>query len=613
MFCFMVHKAKKQQLFWRRSVRERMQKQAERALASSKRRSTGIPQGALASSPVNDGNRFILPDGAAAASCISAKRSRDSSEVESGPSVSNKKSRIGSSINPIPANSSLATIKVPRFIKFVLVKNNVEHSEAIRRLADAMRYITDYYTLSPEESMLELKASGLFDKSYLHSFSFSGTKDKRGVTAQCCCLEVLPSWINKKAAPLTIGSSILNSLSEEYKRYIRIAEAAARCLLRVDCKGVSLFEYGQREGIHVGNLSYTHTGCNLGEHWGNRFDIVIRNLSPTRTEIIPLDKELGGCLLCTLRNSVLPSLDNENGFPNFFGTQRFGLVPDQHVEIESPVQIVSDVTDRTHLDTSSLMDFEENCVEDNESILTCSVMPLAPRIGKHLIQLNFRCAAHSIILGNDYLYDQEVNMVTEVGHFYCVMCSQLKDETSESISKKRLAVKKARECYARGGKPSTVLKLLPSYLTKEKWLLQGLIRHCGDKNALESATYGRRCTLCGRVGAFDEIKATTSMGGEQDDYMRAIETIPHSVRTLWVHAYGSWLWNKVADYRIFHCLAGSPRSSLLGGDLVRNPKDGTVHRYAVDLPTDGVKCDLSSLLLPLFGSNVIFPGGETGQ
>lgn len=501
------------------------------------------------------------------------------------------------------ADSSLYLLKLPRFIKFALIKKNIEQAEATRLLSDTMRKIVEHYDLAPGESIGDLFSSGLLDKSSVHALSVSGTKDKRGITSQWCCLEVLPSWINKALSLDQKSACVIESLSNDQRRYVRILEAAAACILNVNTGNLG------HDGIRVGDIEYSHSGLNLGQHWGNRFEIVIRNVVLSSSK--QMDKST--CLVCNIRSGILESLENRKGFPNYFGSQRFGLVPNYCTDAP-----VSEEEKKEHSDNLIAESGVTEPIFCDES--TTNRIPTGPQIGKYLIQCDFRSAVHCILLGNEYHFDPTTNTVVELGSWVCDSCVNLgKICTTELRNKKAMAVRLAREKYADGAAPSLVAKMLPGHMTKEKWLLQGLVRYCGDNNGLIGSLRTKQCISCQlKSGLFEKIdsnpKKSPGSLSTENDYQRAIEAVPYAARTIWIHAYGSWLWNKVAEYRLFNLVESAelPRTNCQFGDLVFDT-DQKANRIQKKISQIDSNTSISSVVLPLMGSSVMFPGGDTGR
>ena len=64
-----------------------------------------------------------------------------------------------------------------------------------------------------------------------------------------------------------------------------------------------------------------------------------------------------------------------------------------------------------------------------------------------------------------------------------------------------------------------------------------------------------------------EAKVLKHLCGKETDYLGAISTIPRVTRLMYVHAVQSFVWNKLASYRV-----GLSQTELLVGDLVRAAK-----------------------------------------
>ena len=80
---------------------------------------------------------------------------------------------------------------------------------------------------------------------------------------------------------------------------------------------------GRPEKINLGTFHYTDSPLRLGDLWGNRFHITLRNVLPASSE-------------CTDVLDFLPSAIKEienHGFVNYFGEQRFGI---EHAVVNAP-------------------------------------------------------------------------------------------------------------------------------------------------------------------------------------------------------------------------------------------------------------------------------------
>ncbi len=158
----------------------------------------------------------------------------------------------------------------PSFVHFVMEKTGIEQTDAIERL---------------------LKATQLASHHITHSdISFCGTKDKRGITLQQCCIR----------CPLNNpGESKENGVS---------------LVVRNLCKAQTNRQL-INAGIRIGNISLKSSPLRLGGSAGNMFTIVFRGVRILDDAHVGnlenASEKLKGSFL-TLQNS---------GFVNFFGTQ----------------------------------------------------------------------------------------------------------------------------------------------------------------------------------------------------------------------------------------------------------------------------------------------------
>lgn len=76
-------------------------------------------------------------------------------------------------------------------------------------------------------------------------------------------------------------------------------------------------------GLSVGNFSFSSTGLNLGDLWGNRFDIVVRGLK-IRENIVDANVESTDSAETVVSTSLRDWATVNFRFINYFGRQRFG-------------------------------------------------------------------------------------------------------------------------------------------------------------------------------------------------------------------------------------------------------------------------------------------------
>ena len=87
------------------------------------------------------------------------------------------------------------------------------------------------------------------------------------------------------------------------------------------------------------------------------------------------------------------------------------------------------------------------------------------------------------------------------------------------------------------------------------------------------------------------------------DPLEAVRTVPHNTRTFWVHAYQSFVWNKIATERI-----SNHGIEPIEGDLYQ--QDGESNVCVV---TDPSTVSISQVVLPLPGYTIQYPKNAIGD
>jgi tRNA(Glu) U13 pseudouridine synthase TruD len=271
-------------------------------------------------------------------------------------------------------------------------------------------------------------------------------------------------------------------------------------------------------------------------------------------------------------------------------------------------------------------------------------LPVGPRIGKALILGDWINAVHALVLGDrfDHFASQGAQQDEEEGGD----ADSSHAPAEQGVQVKMSGLERARRLYASGAHPSDVLRWVPSTMVRERWVLQGLVRH--NRNLFQrskSETDGKplACSCCSCCGISPENNgADTTRLRECDvqvSHRRAIETVPYGARLIWVHAYQSWLWNAVASHRLFRSgsmqpgeprlgdlldlqlLSPAQRSLLSDHHLVGNKCSGNNTRSVVeidDLVLEALSAMntskvCSAITLPLIGTHVAFPSNESGR
>lgn len=150
--------------------------------------------------------------------------------------------------------------------------------------------------INPEGNILEIGKSGNFTREQISGEYLHFTLQKR-------------NWDNILAI-----KEISKRLGISYKRFGFAGTKDKRALTtqRVsvrDVSGENLKKVNIND-ITIGNFEYGNEGINLGDLWGNRFAITIRDLK--------CDREILEVRIKAIMGEIA------SGVPNFFGVQRFG-------------------------------------------------------------------------------------------------------------------------------------------------------------------------------------------------------------------------------------------------------------------------------------------------
>ncbi|DAZ94784.1 TPA: hypothetical protein N0F65_002397 [Lagenidium giganteum] len=132
----------------------------------------------------------------------------------------------------------------------------------------------------------------------------------------------------------------------------------------------------------------------------------------------------------------------------------------------------------------------------------------------------------------------------------------------------------AKRAFLDDGNVQAALDTMPMSRQAERSILQGLKRH-----------------------------------GERS-YDRALDSLPFARRLMYIHAYQSYVFNMMASFRIRRY-----GRQAVEGDLVQDAKGEAVHPLSASAADELNKTSspLGSVVLPLVGSNVIYPTNEVGD
>jgi tRNA pseudouridine13 synthase len=153
---------------------------------------------------------------------------------------------------------------------------------------------------------------------------------------------------------------------------------------------------------------------------------------------------------------------------------------------------------------------------------------------------------------------------------------------SSSDPDSRQEIMDARREWEKMRDPLKTLKLFPKFCTGERALLESLLKQTKD----------------GRL-----------------DYLEAINQIPRNLKSMYLHAYQSRVWNEMTSLR--HIKYGC---KLVKGDIVRLPSDDDQEGFRglgnVKVIEDDIDLDTYTyldLVLPLPGHAVTYPSNEIGK
>ncbi|EEY57875.1 pseudouridylate synthase, putative [Phytophthora infestans T30-4] len=135
----------------------------------------------------------------------------------------------------------------------------------------------------------------------------------------------------------------------------------------------------------------------------------------------------------------------------------------------------------------------------------------------------------------------------------------------------------AKRHYLESGDVEAALKLMPHGMSVERQLLQGLKRFGSD--------------------AFEQV----------------VQSIPFSRRVMYMHAYQSYLFNRMASYRLRQYGAKIVAGDLIQSDIENDKAVKAVSVAEADELNNAHKDAVSLVLLPLPGTNVSFPSNATEE
>lgn len=406
--------------------------------------------------------------------------------------------------------------------------------------------------------------------------------------------------------------------------------------------------------IALGNISMAKKPIQLGELWGNTFRIVLRNvqvagasdtdMSMSKTDFADMLRQRMN-MLC------------QHGFPNYFGSQRMGSsISSANNVIWQSERARSSERPATAIDQSvespdiELAD-EGNIATESQSLGSneANTMPIGPYVGLCVLQDRYEDAVNSVVMARPCSINRvpvgsdavpvTIQVATDVHELFrtlsfapaSTVCIEEKPAIATLYQNLGfISLQRARMLFSHGhhyryvgelhdGRGSAevqgwrvllqaMLEMMPPSVSRERSMIKGLLRY---------------------VYASDSPSATTAAA----DYDLVYCCMPYNMRTLYVSAYQSWVWNKAASHLFERrCESQGDRQSVIRpkvGDLMlaavyegavgvhRNTcKDARVRVLSAEdvsiMTTSGSRDCAQAVVLPLPGRSVVYPSNEVG-
>jgi len=149
-----------------------------------------------------------------------------------------------------------------------------------------------------------------------------------------------------------------------------------------------------------------------------------------------------------------------------------------------------------------------------------------------------------------------------------------------------------------------------------------------DEEATRKAEVKCAREIRGKLGRFMncEISIVDGLSRRPRDYRRAFGVISKQMRSMFLHAYQSLLWNRAASHRIKE--EGGGRIEAIVGDLVLTTDDqaadggkgggssglkGKEVEVVTQEDVDAFKYSITDVVLPMIGSKIQYPTNSTGK
>lgn len=160
--------------------------------------------------------------------------------------------------------------------------------------------------------------------------------------------------------------------------------------------------------------------------------------------------------------------------------------------------------------------------------------------------------------------------------------------------------------------------------TREKWAKRFTGVNLEDDRSAKDAELKCAKTVLRELGRFMncETSIVSSLSRNPRDYKKAFGSIAKHMRSMFLHAYQSYIWNKAASHRIAEGGCTSVRLGDLvlvedkgleeGGSGTSGLKGKQVQEVTID-DLETCKYSISDVVLPLVGSKIMFPTDSTGD
>jgi tRNA(Glu) U13 pseudouridine synthase TruD len=513
----------------------------------------------------------------------------------------------GNSSHDTPSNGVVWSEVV---LGFILFKRDKEQQAAIQQVAELCHVspsnintcgIKDKRAVTFQRCSITIRANCPYCTS---SVGVKRTRDSDDVAASS---HGQPDKCSLRAVVL---STIQSLLTLSYKRFIADGDSLiGKSMEHACCPDGSVSIGSWKPAVAVGDIRLLSNPVNIGDLWGNQFKIVLRNLSPA----------ICGDTNDNFLNGVVTQI-KENGFPNFYGSQRMGY--------SRFIEDNKDVTDSSVQTTNT-----EDTAADRESGI-----PTGPRIGFYFLMEQYELALHTIILDS----------LRSNTHYFMVYVGILLSMGSHTSSS--LAMQSVKIEY------NKIFNNLPTSATRCRMCLKAMIRQGFLPSLLpsvkaldvpDSVSVDNLLSNDISTWTWHPIPSSNqTQERQQQQFLSSRDVlmqIPHSVRSLWVSAYQSWLWNKAVSMRL--AMLGP---LALAGDLVFDKDDQSVSGDDAMVPHEEADADIGQepasqqgsgnsevrhlteaeladmteaqrrrllrhVVMPLFGSKILLPTNEPGR